>query len=366
MIGRITAGLAAAVAPLAAQDQWTSLNTGSTASLTGISCPAAATCYAVGAGGAVLKTTNSGSSWSPQSSGTSQHLNGVHCVSTELCLAVGTGGTLRRTTDGGAVWTGIASEVSASLNGVHCAGTACVAVGEGGAITRSTNAGAAWSSVASGSTSHLYAVQFATADTVYAAGQLEVLKSVSAGGAWSANIATGIFAWGFYGMHFRSGSLGWVVGAANETYRTTSGGAPWQDQTPSVGGGIRTYEGAHFVSPSIGYIICREGYVYKITDGVTDLTPKTGVAGKGLYGIAFPDTLSGYVVGDSGVAYRVSRPLTPVALTSAPGIRKTPVRPMTPHRGGVQVRSERRVFDLRGSALPRESVLPEAGVPEKP
>src|SRR5262249_52363407 len=59
---------------------------------------------AVGAGGAVLKTTDGGATWTPQPSGTAAPLFGVAAASADAAWAVGAGGTVLHTVDGGATW----------------------------------------------------------------------------------------------------------------------------------------------------------------------------------------------------------------------------------------------------------------------
>ena len=66
------------------------------AQMNGISCPSTSTCYAVGNGGTILKTSNGGQTWLPQTSGTASALNGVACTSATACVAVGAGGDGRR------------------------------------------------------------------------------------------------------------------------------------------------------------------------------------------------------------------------------------------------------------------------------
>jgi photosystem II stability/assembly factor-like uncharacterized protein len=110
----------------------------SLATLSGISCPSATSCIAVGATtggtGAVAATTNGGTTWTAQSvpSGTGA-LSGVSCPSTTACLAVGSAGgdTVVATTNGGATWAAKPALAGvATLLGVSCPSTTvCTAVG---------------------------------------------------------------------------------------------------------------------------------------------------------------------------------------------------------------------------------------------
>src|SRR5260370_41081774 len=62
---------------------WTSQVSGTSQNLNGVACPSTSNCFAVAAGGAIVATTNGGStSWSPQTSGPSSSLKSIACLST--------------------------------------------------------------------------------------------------------------------------------------------------------------------------------------------------------------------------------------------------------------------------------------------
>jgi photosystem II stability/assembly factor-like uncharacterized protein len=79
--------------------------------LSGVSCPAAQDCVAVGSQGsgtaAIFTTTNGGSTWTAQTTGATD-LWAVSCPTTSDCWAVGgfggTDGEIDATTDGGTTW----------------------------------------------------------------------------------------------------------------------------------------------------------------------------------------------------------------------------------------------------------------------
>ncbi len=61
--------------------------------ITDIACPAARTCYTVGAGGVILRTTN-GTRFTPIKTSTRETLYGITCVTASDCYAVGAAGTI--------------------------------------------------------------------------------------------------------------------------------------------------------------------------------------------------------------------------------------------------------------------------------
>jgi photosystem II stability/assembly factor-like uncharacterized protein len=62
-------------------------------SLNSVSCPTAATCFAVGNYGTILSTTDGGGHWNEQAHGISNRLNfrSVSCPTATTCFAVGSG-----------------------------------------------------------------------------------------------------------------------------------------------------------------------------------------------------------------------------------------------------------------------------------
>jgi photosystem II stability/assembly factor-like uncharacterized protein len=68
----------------------------------GVAFPIAASGFAVGTGGRILNSTDSGTTWADQTSGTSANLTDVSFASDALTgIAVGEGGVILRTTNGG-------------------------------------------------------------------------------------------------------------------------------------------------------------------------------------------------------------------------------------------------------------------------
>src|SRR5262245_17533088 len=84
--------------------QWSSVSSGTTTNLWGISLLDSGIGYAVGDGGTILKSIDAGETWDALTSGTTKALYDIHFFSETEGLVVGDGGTILRTTDGGASW----------------------------------------------------------------------------------------------------------------------------------------------------------------------------------------------------------------------------------------------------------------------
>jgi len=100
-----------------------------------LACPTSKICIAVGvlnnAGGAIIRTTNEGTTWASQFPSTGPQLRAIACPTRSTCLAVGDSGTIVRTTDSGATWHIRASGTKNNLYDIACAtSSACLAVSD--------------------------------------------------------------------------------------------------------------------------------------------------------------------------------------------------------------------------------------------
>jgi hypothetical protein len=159
----------------------------------GVSFRSPGVAVAVGAGGAIHVTSDSGQTWNPASSGASEHLESVTFATNDSGWAVGTNGTIIATTDGGANWNPQTSNTSSALHTVFFFDrfTGLVA-GDNAKILRTTNGGATWSSQSAPTTVYLN------------------------------------------GFGFSDNTVGYTVGGAGVVLRTTNGGVFWEgDPSPA-------------------------------------------------------------------------------------------------------------------------------------
>ena len=142
-----------------ASGPWASQSSGTNNSLNGIVCPGTTTCFAVGASGTIVATTNGGStSWTIQGSGiTTNSLNGITCLSTINCYVVGAasgGGNATILNYNGSTWMSQNSNTPQNLNGITCLSASpvtCFAVGalfngNGSILVLTTTDGSTWTS----------------------------------------------------------------------------------------------------------------------------------------------------------------------------------------------------------------------------
>jgi photosystem II stability/assembly factor-like uncharacterized protein len=217
---------------------WAAAASGTTATLYGVSMPAANTGFAVGAGGVVTKTT-SGTSWSTIASGTTQDLYSTSWTSTSVGWAVGKGGTIIKSSNGTS-FSAQASGTAQDLNGVFfTSATTGNAVGNAGVILRTANGGTNWSAQTSGTAINLNAVSFPASATGFAVGDGgTILKTTNSGSTWTA-LASGVSA-DLNGIFMTSATAGTIVGKGG-VILTTANGTSW---TSRSGGTTQDFYGA--------------------------------------------------------------------------------------------------------------------------
>ena len=178
--------LPALAAIVQSSSTWTDQSPGVSGILSGISCPSASTCFAVGKGNGndigftvILATTNGGGTWTDQSPGVNGSLSGISCPSTSTCFAVGWDGTpnatILATTNGGGTWTDQILGVSGTLSGISCPSTStCFAVGGDGTgfthILATTNGGGTWTDQILGVSVSLSGISCPSTSTCFAVG----------------------------------------------------------------------------------------------------------------------------------------------------------------------------------------------------
>ncbi len=124
---------------------WRALSLGNGIQPTGVSCPVLGTCFVVGQGGLILRTTNGGSTWNQLNlvNGSPAlanfNLTAISCPTSLLCYITGNQGLILETPDGGQTFQTQYVTVNGNLtfNDVVCQvnGTpACVAVGNNNTI----------------------------------------------------------------------------------------------------------------------------------------------------------------------------------------------------------------------------------------
>jgi photosystem II stability/assembly factor-like uncharacterized protein len=226
--------------------------------------------YAVGDGGVVLRTHDSGFTWKRLTSGTTENLRALTLSTTnrDTVYAVGTNGKIIKTLTGG-TWSGGGPR---NLNDVFFYSAAGgFAVGDTGTILRTNNTAASWVPLNSRVTTKLNAV-YSDGTRAWAVGNSSTVRHIaaitdtgwtSAAGDLPANI-------NLYGVHFTTATRGYVVGAGGKIYMTTNNGTNWTLQ----GSGVTVADDSLYSvsfrgtgSNDTGFISGKNGTLLRTIDG---------------------------------------------------------------------------------------------------
>src|SRR4029077_14248824 len=155
-------------------DVWSRVHPGgSTTVVAGMSCPDSTNCFAVG-GNKILVTHDGGTTWPVQSLTTTDLLTAITCPSSTTCFAAGWPGAIYYTGDGGAHLSYQSSPLSGTahtFDAISCPTvTACVVVGVLGIAMATSDGGASWQTENSGTTKIIEGIVCSSASTCVAVG----------------------------------------------------------------------------------------------------------------------------------------------------------------------------------------------------
>lgn len=306
--------------------------------------------------------------WEPLDTGTTQDLNAVHFVSADVGYVAGASGTVLKTTDGGATWTDVSTGPSLEINDLYFFDAEVgLVVGEEGQIGRTEDGGATWALVPSGTSQTLYSVSFSGDVGIIGAGSQRILRSGDRGRTWAV-VLDDFFGPPFYGAHMLSSADGFVAGQ-NLIFQplvglSNDGGFTWNlvsfylnqnegtlrdiyflddlrgitvGNTFDARGAIsRSEDGGHtwattlfpatealygvgFVTDETGYAVGAGGMILKTTDGGQSWAPEGSGTAATLNDVSIPTTTTAYAAGDGGTVLRGAiQPGGPLSLFVTP------------------------------------------------
>ena len=238
------------------------------------------TCYAAGAFGTLLKSTNAGSSWSGVVTGLTLDLRRVRMAGSPDRIVVGGGCSLRRSDDGGATFQRLpfsASDLSCpagvgafsfpssdvgylvlasnavlstadggqtftrrtavpvipQATDLLCTSDTTCFASSGGTVHRTTDGAVTWTQVA-GFSQPLFGLEQADATTLYAVGQsLQLLKSTDSGATWERKAVAGVPGGDFGSIRCSDAdNCLLAMRQGNRIVKTTDGGDTFTATTP--------------------------------------------------------------------------------------------------------------------------------------
>ncbi|PKQ27594.1 MAG: hypothetical protein CVT63_07195, partial [Candidatus Anoxymicrobium japonicum] len=290
---------------------WTDESTGVSTHLRDIWTLNSSTDLACGEQGTILKCVNG--VWSKLTSLTAANLYGIGGTSS-IIFAVGAGGVIQRSVDSGTTWAPDPQSQTITTNdllAITTYQTNAWAVGNNGTIIRFN--GEVWSTQTSGTTNNLHAVSARDASNVLAAGEkgtnpqwATAVVTSNKGTTWTATTATNT-AETINGVHYYSAAK--AVACANNGITLTWSGGVWTPHTVTIGGETCTNDVYSIVSQNANstWALGEGGLRIKSGDlGVTWTDASASITHKHIYGVSRYDQNNSFGVGDTGCIIHTS------------------------------------------------------------
>ena len=304
---------------LAAEAQWTQLNSNTTQALYAVQFPND-TGYAVGYYGTVIRSTDRGLSWATMPFPGTGDLRSTWFMDGLHGYVAGDSG-LFRTANGGAAWEAVNTPVQLPWRHLVFHNAQLGFCGGGnfgsGTLMRTLDGGTTWDVVYSGADAPIEAIEIFNDTTVYAVSfgySSEILRSTDVGSTWnSVPIEPVSVTSNLEAVHFTDASTGYAGGWYLPAFiRTDDGGSTWAEVLPGVT--FNLYDLA-FASPQQGVAVGWNGaihHTYNGSDWVDESWPDATMIN---YAADMLDDTTAIVVGDAGHVLRWSAATTGVATT---------------------------------------------------
>jgi photosystem II stability/assembly factor-like uncharacterized protein len=266
----------------------------------------AATGLAVGLGGTILRTVDSGNAWSILASGVKTGLTALHFPSPDTGYVAGWDGTVLRTSDAGRTWSQCSTGTDKNLWDIHfVTPNTGYAVGDEGVVIQTENGGLSWNARPINAPYSLLSAQFISEDTGFVAGGGgTLLKTVNGGRDWAVLRSSG--EGDIRSLYFPNSSTGCAVGSVG-VLGTRNGGASWDTLSPRGA----TLESVECRNPDSVNAVGAGGTAIRSLNGGRLWQTQNAAIGPNvvqaptthwdLYDLHFPDSRNGYAVGQHGI-----------------------------------------------------------------
>lgn len=191
------------------------------------------------------------------------NLYGVDCVSDQQCWAVGAFGTIVHTSDGGATWQRQGSHSTESIYDVDFVDDQQGwVVGRSGLIIHTADGGDTWERQKSNTDKHLFAVAFVDANVGIAAGDWGAIVATEDGGkTWTdRHLPEDVI---LNDVTMVDDSHGYIVGELGKVFATEDGGATWTERPNDV---QKSLFGVYFLDRNHGFAVGIDALIIETTD----------------------------------------------------------------------------------------------------
>ncbi|TRZ63992.1 T9SS C-terminal target domain-containing protein [bacterium] len=246
--------------------------------------------------------------WITLNSGTGQNINAIQFINPQTGYAVGAAGTIIKTTNTGINWTSLNTGSSVEIRSVYFLNSSVgIVCGYNGTILKTNNGGNNWSIVNSGTTNHLFGISFYNDSVGICSGNSgTTLYSSNGGNTWLTGSPTGYMVT-FYSSFMVNTTVGYSAGV-NTIFsplvaKTTNSGANWTYYSFMVNNNEATLRDVHFFDTQNGIAVSNlwngQGGISRTTNGGVNWSSQ--IFTSGIFGIDFPNPLTGYCVGLNGL-----------------------------------------------------------------
>ncbi len=275
---------------------WQLQNSNYSGQLKGIQMISPTEGWACGDAGAMLHTTNAGSTWSLLTL-TGSDLHQIVFKDASTGIVVGDNGTIFVTTNGGTNWIVKSSSTSSQLRGAaYAGGSIFYAVGDDGAATKSTDDGNTWTTLNSGTTERLLCVT--AVDQNVWVGARNGLMLFSGNGGSAFNSMSNPASDDIKDIQFINEAIGFAGGSNSFFMYTSNSGVNWTSRSAGIQVGLN---GLHFVNQNEGWVVGGAGTLYSTTNAGLNWIVEQSQTGQDINSIHSFDGINAWAVGNIGV-----------------------------------------------------------------
>jgi photosystem II stability/assembly factor-like uncharacterized protein len=262
--------------------------------------------WAVGTGGTVIRTSNTGKIWLDTTTNHVPKFNSIDFFTEDTLFAVGDAGKIYRSNDkGNSRFTILdTSELGVNLNSNwvfsrYASPNAQLqwACGDKGTILRTFNRGKDWSRMNSGTTSKLRDIYATDVAPAMACGDSVVLRLSGFSSGWQKqSIPREVI---YNSIRFISSNVGRCVGANGTILYTTNGGVLWGLDTSTVTANLKSIS---FLQNGHAWAVGENGTIIRTrTQGFARWQQLSSGTSTTLNHVEFVDSLRGFIFGDGGL-----------------------------------------------------------------
>ena len=288
--------LSVLIASFSHAQNWYLQNSNYSGQLKGIHMISPTQGWACGDAGAILHTTNAGTTWSLLTL-TAADLQQIVFKDANIGIVVGDNGIIFTTTNGGTNWISKNSSTSLQLRGASFAGgSTFFAVGDDGAAVKSTDDGNTWTTLNSGTTERLLSV--AAVDQNVWVGARNGLMLFSNNGGTTLTSMSNPATDDIKDIQFIDGSIGFACGSNSFFMYTSNGGSVWTSRSAGIVVGLN---GLHFINQNEGWTVGGAGTLYSTTNAGLNWISITTPTTQDLNSIHSFDGANASAVGNLGI-----------------------------------------------------------------